>query len=102
MKKPKDVAELASRLTSAATTPLVSAPVGGLEAAGEGIIPTAAPGASEKRRKAPNRGSVAVFLRLSQALYDQYDEEAIRRTKETGRGVSVQQVILDRLEEGRP
>jgi hypothetical protein len=40
-----------------------------------------------------------VFLRLSQDLYDQYDEEAVRRTKATGRGVTVQQVILDRLME---
>jgi hypothetical protein len=30
-------------------------------------------------------------------LYEQYDEEAVRRTKQTGRGVTVQQVILDRL-----
>jgi hypothetical protein len=30
-------------------------------------------------------------------LYEQCDEEAVRRTKQTGRGVTVQQVILDRL-----
>jgi hypothetical protein len=51
----------------------------------------------EKRRKAPNRATVPVFLRISQVLYEQYDEEAVRRTKQTGRGVTVQQVILDRL-----
>jgi hypothetical protein len=31
-------------------------------------------------------------------LYEEYDREAVRRTKATGRGVTVQQVILDRLE----
>ncbi len=100
MKKPKDVADLANRLVNAATTPLVvSAPSGAPGAAVEPAAPavTAGPG---KRRKAPNRATVPVFLRISQALYERYDEEAVRRTKETGRGVTVQQVILDRLAEG--
>jgi len=93
MRKPKDVQELASRLTTAVTTPLVApAPAPIALAAVE-----ASPAASEKRRKAPNRATVPVFLRIAQTLYDQYDEEAVRRTKETGRGVTVQQVILDRL-----
>ena len=93
MRKPKDVQELASRLTTAVTTPLVapaSAPIGPT------VVETT-PAASEKRRKAPNRATVPVFLRISQTLYEKYDEEAVRRTKETGRGVTVQQVILDRL-----
>jgi hypothetical protein len=94
MKKPKDVTELASRLASAAATPLVApAPAPTAPAAVE-VSPAVLP---EKRRKAPKRGTVAVFLRLPQTKYEEYDEEAVRRTKETGRGVSVQQVILDRL-----
>ena len=102
MKKPKDVVELASRLANAATTPLV-APFQISEAplpvtAPRPIEKAAAPAAlPEKSRKAPNRATVPVFLRLSQTLYAQYDAEAVRRTKETGRGVTVQQVILDRL-----
>jgi hypothetical protein len=91
MKKPKDVTELASRLASAATTPLVApAPAPTAVEASPAVLP-------EKRRKTPKRGTVAVFLRLPQTKYEEYDEEAVRRTKETGRGVSVQQVILDRL-----
>jgi hypothetical protein len=97
MKKPKDVTELASRLANAAAMPLV-APAQ-VPSAPKEAFPAPLP---EKRRKTPNRGSVAVFLRLSQPLYEHYDAEAVRRTKETGRGVTVQQVILDRLAEAQP
>jgi hypothetical protein len=97
MKKPTDVTDLASRLANAAATPLV-APASPSPAA-EQVSPATLP---EKRRKAPNRGSIPVFLRLSQPLYEHYDAEAVRRTKETGRGVTVQQVILDRLAEAQP
>lgn len=101
MKKPKDVADLANRLANAATTPLVvSVPAIEPEAAGETV--SSPPATHEKRGKAPKRATVPVFLRISQTLYERYDEEAVRRTKETGRGVTVQQVILDRLAEGRP
>lgn len=86
MKKPKDVPELASRLASAANTPLV--PVQQEQFAPEQDRPT---------RKAPKRGSVSVFLRVPPELFKQFDEEAVNRTKATGRGVTVQQVILDKL-----
>ncbi len=96
MKKPKDVTDLASRLASAASTPLVPLP----SASPAPVVQQAVLEPTEgKRRRAPNRSTVPVFLRLSQDLYDQYDEEAVRRTKATGRGVTVQQVILDRLME---
>ena len=88
MKKPKDVTDLASRLSQAATTPLVSAAIQESVA-----IPV-------KPRKAPNRGSVSVFLRVPPELFKQFDEEAMSRTKATGRGVTVQQVILDKLTAG--
>jgi hypothetical protein len=84
MKKPKDIAQLESRLTDAATTPLVQAP-----------LETTAP--RERPRKGPKRGSVSVFLRLPPQLFAQIDAEAVNRTKATGRGVTVQQVILDKL-----
>lgn len=96
MKKPKDVAELASRLANAASTPLMapvpiaSAPVDSVSSEAASIL--------KPRKKAPNRGTVPVFLRMSQTMYEEYDREAVRRTKATGRGVTVQQVILDRLE----
>lgn len=101
MKKPKDVAELASRLSSAASTPLV-APAPAFEAP-EASAPVVQrtqerkPQSQPKTRTGPRRSTVSVFLRLSQPLYEQYDQEAVRRTKATGRGVTVQQVILDRL-----
>jgi hypothetical protein len=95
MKKPKDVTELASRLSSAASTPLVAAPPSSFTPQAEEPGPIAR---EAGKRKAPNRSTVPVFLRLSQNLYEQYDEEAVRRTKATGRGVTVQQVILARLE----
>jgi hypothetical protein len=90
MKKPKDITDLASRLSNAAATPLVqSAP----EA-------TAVESLRERPRKTPNRGSVSVFLRVPPELYKQFDDEAVSRTKATGRGVTVQQVILDKLTVG--
>lgn len=97
MKKPKDVTDLANRLASAASTPLVAplpppAPVRVIEE------PATATAGEAGKRKPPNRSTVPVFLRLSQNLYERYDEEAVRRTRATGRGVTVQQVILDRLE----
>jgi 3-oxoacyl-ACP reductase-like protein len=94
MKKPKDVTDLASRLASAAATPLVAPAPAPIAPAAVEAAPAVLP---EKRRKAPNRATVPVFLRISQMLYEQCDEEAVRRTKQTGRGVTVQQVILDRL-----
>jgi hypothetical protein len=95
MKKPKDVTELANRLSSAASTPLVAAPLELFTPQVEAPTPATR---TAGKRKTPNRSTVPIFLRLSQNLYEQYDEEAVRRTKATGRGVTVQQVILARLE----
>jgi hypothetical protein len=99
MKKPKDVADLASRLASAASTPLVvHSPIPAAPAAPASSAVAEPPMPQKPRKKAPNRGTVPVFLRMSNTLYEEYDREAVRRTKATGRGVTVQQVILDRLE----
>lgn len=106
MKKPKDVADLASRLASAASAPLIPPPepVAAVPQAqpAETAMPAVkepAPARAAKPRRKPQRTSVSVFLRLSQPLFERYDQEAMRRTRETGRGVTVQQVILDRLTE---
>lgn len=108
MKKPKDITELATRLASAASTPLVAPqPATPLPVAAEPMeeaqspAPATAPVSASReagKRKAANRSTVPVFLRLSQDLFEKCDKEAVRRTKATGRGVTVQQVILDRLE----
>ncbi len=103
MKKPKDVADLASRLASAASTPLVaplSAPAVSTEAGQDREAATESL-PQKPHKKAPNRGTVPVFLRMSETLFAEYDQEAVRRTKATGRGVTVQQVILDRLAAGK-
>jgi hypothetical protein len=103
VKKPKDVTELASRLASAASTPLVlpPAPAPVVQVA-TAPVPEATKASQAvragKSRKAPQRSTIPLFLRLSPELFERYDGEAVRRTKETGRGVTVQQVILDRLE----
>ncbi|AXC15965.1 hypothetical protein ACPOL_6755 (plasmid) [Acidisarcina polymorpha] len=102
MKKPKDVAELASRLANAATTPLVVSAPAVASAADDPDPAPATQGkssaAARRPRRASNRSTVAVFLRVPEPLFEHYDEEAVRRTKATGRGVTVQQVMLDRLE----
>ena len=90
MKKPKDIPELASRLSNAVSAPLVP------------VQRDMAEVQERPARKAPKRGSVSVFLRVPPDLFKQFDEEAVSRTKATGRGVTVQQVILDKLAAGHP
>jgi hypothetical protein len=88
MKKPKDVDDLAERLSEAATAPLmVSEPL--------------APPVRERPPKAKKPASVSVFLRVPATLYSRLDDEAVSRTKATGKGVTVQQVIVDRLLAGQ-
>jgi hypothetical protein len=83
--KKVQVSDLAARLSNAAAAPLVSAPAGDTPPA---------------RAKTPKRSTVPLFLRLDPELFAKYDAEAVRRTKETGRGVSAQQIIIERLEGG--
>lgn len=77
MKKPQNIADIAAELSAAASAPLVP--------------PTDTP-TSRKR------GSVAVFLKVPPDRHAKLDYEAVSRTKETGKGVTVQQVILEKLE----
>jgi len=85
MKKPPDVQGLAERLQEASATPVGAALA----------LPVASnPGGG----KASRRGTRSVFLRLSPELFAKLDTEAVSRTKATGRGVTVQQVILAKLE----
>jgi hypothetical protein len=82
MKKPADVDDMASRFTEAASMPLTASVT-----TGQNRPPT-------KTRKT---GSVSVFLRVPSDLYARYDTEAVSRTKATGKGVTVQQIILERM-----
>jgi hypothetical protein len=83
VRKPASVDDLASRLTQAANAPLVPA------------IPAQASAAAPKPSKKGN--SVSVFLRLPADLHAELEAEAMNRTKATGRGVTVQQVIVGKL-----
>lgn len=94
MKKSRDVDELAKQLTTAVTTPLQS------------VSPSKNPSKEtdidqmpKKRRQKSD--AVPVFLRLPAQMYKHFDEIAVARTKETGRGISVQQIILEQLERGQ-
>lgn len=90
MKKPKDVSDLAARLTAGATTPLQVA----ASAAPNETVSIATPTGTAKR------SSVSVFLRLPSVLHGRVADIATERTKQTGKGVTVQQVILEVLERG--
>ncbi len=88
MKQPKDVEDLAGKLAAAAATPL---------------IPTAVVADPSARQERPTRtakpkkaGSVSVFLRVPHDLHERLESEAIARTKRTGRGVTIQQIILEK------
>lgn len=96
MKRPKDVAELEASLHKAATTPLV-APAAVIEAE---AAPPATMTRIEKPKKPRKESTAPLLLRLPQTLYDDFDGEAVKRTKATGRGVSIQQIIIERLSEG--
>lgn len=82
MKKPTDIQGLADRLSGAAATPV-------------GV--TTITDTKQPHVRGQKRGSVSVFLRLSPELFAKVDAEAVNRTKASGRGVTVQQVILDKL-----
>lgn len=80
MRKPANVQDLAATLSTAASTPLVRA------------VPEPEKPARQKR------GSVSVFLRLPADIHARYEAEAVTRTKATGKGVTVQQVMIEKLD----
>ncbi len=95
MKKRHDVDELAKQLTTAVSTPLQ-------KIAQVAPQPASAPvDARPPVQKKPKSDAIPVFLRLPSAMYQQFDAIAVERTKATGRGVSVQQVIIEQLERGQ-
>jgi hypothetical protein len=90
MKKPPDIQGLAERLKGAAATP-----VGAVEPVAIATVPLEP---LKPRVKAQKPVTVPVFLRLPQELFAKIDAEAVNRTKSSGRGVTVQQVIAEKLE----
>jgi hypothetical protein len=86
MKQPRDVEDLAGKLAAAAATPLISAPP----------TPSAQQERPTRTAKPKKAGSVSVFLRVPHDLHERLESEAIARTKRTGRGVTIQQIILEK------
>jgi hypothetical protein len=78
MKKPATVEDLTASLTAAAATPLVKGP--------------------QERPQRQKKASVSLFLRLPAELHARYEAEAVARTKASGKGVTVQQVMIEKLD----
>lgn len=104
MKQPKNVDDLAARLTTAATAPLqtlapASSPAVAPVAAAPAVAPTVPatvktwPAAKKARAE-----TLGINLRPSRTLYERYVALAADRSKETGRVVSAQQIMLEVLE----
>ncbi|MFJ2456785.1 hypothetical protein ACIOWK_34710 [Pseudomonas protegens] len=83
MKAAKGVTDLAATLSAAASAPLVATPAtkAGKKSAGEG-------------------GTMQMTLRPSRSLYARAVDLAAERSKEEGRSVSVQEIMLEVLEKG--
>jgi len=90
MKKPTDVHGLAERLKGAAAVPVGAEPLA--------AVPPMPAEARKPRAKVRKPATVAVYLRLPPELFAKIDAEAVSRTKTSGRGVNVQQVIVEKLE----
>jgi hypothetical protein len=95
MKKTRNVADLAARLAAAAETPL-RAPIAPAVSQDN---PTKEPAlkTEAKRGRVAGIGTTPVYLRLPNPIYERLETIAVERTRETGKGVSIQQVIIDVL-----
>lgn len=82
MKKAQGIEDLAGRLSEAASAPL---------------FPVEAVQENRPVKTTRKTGSVSLFLRLPADVHARLESEAVARTKAIGKGVSVQQVILDKL-----
>ncbi|QPQ89179.1 hypothetical protein I6H08_38705 (plasmid) [Burkholderia gladioli] len=106
MKVAKGVDDLAARLTSAAATPLV-APVAAPAPAPAVTTPAATPAKRERKavaKKDPAKkeatDTMQLTLRPTRALYGRYVAAAADRSRQEGRVVSAQEIMLEILEKG--
>jgi hypothetical protein len=101
MKPNRDASELAARLSTAASKPptLPTAPV-----AQELPVAKPATPAPEIRPATPKgrpaTDTVGISLRPARTLLQRYTIAAAERTRETGRVVSAQEIMLEQLEQG--
>lgn len=105
MRKYRDADELAARITAAASQPpaILAAP----EPA-SGVPAPSSDAATEEQQRQPNRkqketrqpdvDTVPISLRPHRALLNRYIMAAAERTREEGRVISAQQIMLEVLE----
>jgi hypothetical protein len=116
MKQPKGVVDLAARLGAAASSPLVPVAAAAAPAAaaitaeapsgaGQGAAAAEAPAAPARKpakataKKEPT-DTTQLTLRPSRALLARYVTAAADRSRDTGRMVSAQEIMLEVLEKG--
>jgi hypothetical protein len=114
MKQPKGVEDLAARLGAASAVPLVSPAVtappveSAAPAAPTPAAPPVARGRTATRAKPAGKGkgkkepadTMQLTLRPTRALYARYVAAAADRSRQAGRMVSPQEVMLEILEKG--
>ena len=110
MKKNRDSSDLAARIAAAANQPAgrSSAAAPALAATPAPVLvtstpaskaPSAAPSRSKTNKGKPNEpDTVPITLRPSSALLSKYVLKAAERTREEGRVVSAQQIMIEALE----
>lgn len=114
MKPHRDASELAARLGAAANKPLplpeptpltlvpTPAPTAPAAAAPAPAAPEPARGAPKKTKRVEEvKETVAITLRPSRSMLTRYTMAAAERTRETGRVISAQEMMLEQLERAR-
>ncbi|WP_438396997.1 hypothetical protein [Caballeronia sp. DA-9] len=105
MKTAKDVEDLAARLSSAASAPLVTTPRESpdQQAGVEKNLSTGKAGKGAGKNlasKKPSTETMALTLRPTRALLGRYVSAAADRSRLEGRMVSAQEIMLEVLEKG--
>ena len=103
MKKNKDSSDLAARLAAAASQPVgakavpPAAPIL-VSPAPEAKVSAGAPARSKTKKVKPEQDTVPITLRPSSALLTKFVLKASERTREEGRVISAQQIMIEALE----
>jgi hypothetical protein len=105
MKKNRDADELAARITEAAGQPAgIRSTAASMAVAPtpDAPLPKNAPanGRSRKKAKPADVDTIPISLRPNRALLNRYILKASERTRETGRVVSAQEIMIEVLERG--
>jgi hypothetical protein len=104
MKKNRNSSDLAARIAAAASQPAgaSSAPapvlVSSMPPAKEPVTESAPPRSKAKKPKPQEPDTVPITLRPTSALLNKFVLKASERTREEGRVVSAQQIMLEALE----